>query len=168
MVIELPKDYLYNYYNGKNCSNLADIFTDDCSENDCKLDNVPAESTILNGDKIEECLSDVRDNSADRIVISEKYDGNNVDILICELSHGRRKSRLIKNKIQNSSQHIINVINRSPFNIKKFRCCYIGKYEKFDGLIKSKAPITVKLNGIDKKIIPIQNRPCGFDFEKLK
>ena len=164
--IKLPKDYLYNHYNKENCSNLDEIFINDCHENNCKLDNIPKECTILHGDKIEECLSDKRDNSADRILISEKFDGNNVNVLVCELSSGRRKRKLIENKIKNSSQHIINVLIRSPFEINRLRCCYLGKYQK--GLIKSKTPLIIKVNWNGIKSIPIQNHPCGFDFEKLK
>lgn len=167
-VIKLPKEYLHKYYARENCSNLNEIFINNCYENNCKLNNIPKECTILNGDKIEECLLDLRKNSADRIIISKKFDGNVINILICELSSGKRKSELIRNKIQNSSQHIIDVFNPSQFEINNFRCCYIGKYEKYDGLIKSKTPITIKVNGISKKIIHIQNHPCGFDFEKLK
>ena len=164
----MPKRFLHDYYAKRDCSNLEDIFVNDCYENNCQLNNVPSDSIILNGDEIEDCLSDVRDNSADRIIISPDKDSRKIDVLVCELSSGRRKRKLIENKIKNSAQHIINVFNRSEFEISNFRCCFIGKYEKHKGLIKSKNPIGVKVNGINKKMILIQNRPCGFSFDKLK
>ena len=137
-----------DYYSKKECSNLKSIFTDNCSENNCKLINTPRDSIILDGDEIEKCFSKIRNNSADRVIISNEND-NNLEIIICDLSSGRRKHDLIKNKFINTAKHIVEVFNKSKFKIANLKCCYIGKYEKNKYIFKRKKVDVVKINGIE-------------------
>ena len=127
-MIKLIHDYLYSYYSQINCFNLDKIFINDCEENNCKISNLPRNCIFLDGDEIEKCLSGILDRSADRIIIKENIDGK-LDIYICELSHGKRKPKVIEDKIKNTANHIVGIINRSEFEIKEFKCFYIGQYE---------------------------------------
>jgi len=84
---------------------------------------------ILDGDDIKDnLLPELK--SVDCIIISKKaYDGDKIDVIICELG-GDKKWADVEKKIIDSSEHFMEVIDNSNFNIGKFICCFLGKYKK--------------------------------------
>ena len=159
----MPGTFLYEYFSDK-CENFDKIFTDNCEENGCKLTGIPQESIILDGDNIERCFSSQQlSNSADRIIISET-DDNNLDILVCELSRGKRSPQVIENKIINTSNQIVDIIKNSDFKINNFKCCYVGQYDnRYKKLMRRKSP-AINIDGINLKNIMIKRVNCGSDF----
>ena len=163
----MPYKYFYNYYSQKDCFNLDKIFINDCEENNCKISNIPQDSIFLDGDEIEKCLSWILDQSTDRIIIKKNINRNKLDIYICELSHGKRNPKVIENKIKNTANHSVNVINRCEFEINEFKCFYIGQYEDlYKGLMKKKTPV-IKINGLNINKIRIKRFNCGISFNRL-
>lgn len=163
----MPYEYLYNCYSQKDCFNLDKIFINDCDENNCKISNIPQDAIFLNGDEIEKCLSGILDKSADRIIIKKDINENKLNIYICELSKGKRNPKVIEDKIKNTANHIVSVINRSKFEINEFKCFYIGQYEDlYKGLMKKKSPV-IKINGLKINKIRIKRFNCGISFDKL-
>lgn len=136
-----------------------------CKENDCILKGNYKDYIILDGD-------DINDNllpglkSVDCIILSKKpYNGNMIDIIICELG-GDKKWADVKGKIIDSSQHFVNVINNSDIEIGKFICCFLGKY-KNPKRIKKQKKANIHIPGLKRHNIKIHNFNCGWEFEKL-
>ena len=162
--MDLIRDFLYRYYSDNNCC-VDKIFTDNCKQNKCKITKVSKENIILNGDEIEICLSNQLNNSADRIIISSQ--GRKLSIIVCELSKGKRDPDLIKRKIENTSNHIVDILKDSEFEILHFRCCYVGQYEDlYKGVMKKKSPV-VRISNLNSHNIMINRFDCGVSFDKV-
>ncbi len=168
-MISLPKEFFHKFYSKKKFSKSKKIFAKDCKENNCKIIDLPKNYIFLNGDEIEKCLSGVLNKSADRIIIPEEADEDNkIDIIVCELSKGTKSQDEVKDKIINTSEHIVCVVNnKSDFEIKSFKCFYIGNYEEMDlALVKKKTP-TINVRGLNIYNILIDNYQCGVSFNDL-
>ena len=152
---------LKKYYTDENNIPLDKIIKENCKEHRCVLKGNYKDYIILDGD-------DIKDNlllglkSVDCIIISKKpYDGNRIDVIICELGGDKRWAD-VKKKMIDSSEHFVEIINNSDFKIGKFICCFLGKYKKSK---TKKASIPIKGLGIHN--IKIHNFNWGLEFEKL-
>ena len=156
---------LKKYYSDENNVPLDSIIKKKCDEGGCILNGDYREYIILDGD-------DIKDNllpglkSVDCIIISRKpYDGNKIDVFICEL--GKNKTwKEVKGKIIDSSEHFVGVINSSDFKIGKFICCFLGKY-KSPKRIKKQKKANIHIHGLNRHNIKIHNFSCGWEFERL-
>jgi len=158
------RKFLQRYYSNKNCW-IDKVFTDNCKENNCKISNVSHDSVILDGDEIEKCLTKHLKNSADRIIISSN--GNELTIVVCELSKGKCNPEMIKRKIEHTSNHIADILKGSEFEIVHFRCCFVGQYEDiYKGVMKKKSPV-VRISNLKMHNIVINRFDCGVSFDKL-
>ena len=158
------KQYLHDYYT-RNCFNSDKIFTTDSKENNCNIIDIFHDYFMLDGDEIEKCLSNILNNSADRIIISNNPD--ELNIFVCELSKGKRNPDVIKNKLVHTCEHIVTVIGGSDFEIKNLKCCYIGQYEDvYKGVLKKKSPV-MKIPNFDKYNVIVHRFNCGTSFNQL-
>ena len=156
---------LKKYYTDENNIPLNKIVKDKCKEHRCVLRGNYKDYIILDGDEIKDnLLKDFK--SADCIIISrEPYDGNKIDVIICELGRDKRWGD-VKGKIIDSSEHFVEVINKSDFKIGKFICCFLGKY-KNPKQIKKQKRANIHIRGLNRHNIKIHNFNCGLEFEKL-
>ena len=140
--------------------NIDKIFKDKCAENKCKLQGDLQKYVILDGDAIQECMKKDDINSVDCILIKETSEGK-FNILLCELDKGSsgKSVTYVKNKMQGSGNHIIEVFKQMKLNVNQLKCLYLGKYK-----IKPKrhSLIRVPIRGFPRKDINIVNNPCGF------
>ena len=165
----MPKYFFHDFYSKNKFLKSKKIFTNNCKERTCKIIDLPKNYIFLDGDEIEKCLSGVLNKSADIIIIPEEADEDNkIDIIVCELCKGTKGIDEVKNKIRNTSEHIVCVVNNfSDFEIGSFKCFYIGGYEKIDlPTLKKKTP-TINIEGLNMYNILIDNYPCGVSFNEL-
>ena len=156
---------LEKYYAFENNVPLEKIVKENCKEHNCVLKGNFKDYIILDGDDIKNNLLPGL-KSVDCIIISKKpYNGNKIDVFICELG-GIKKWADVKKKMIDSSQHFVSVINHSDFEIGKFICCFLGKY-KNPKQIKKQKKAHINIPGLDIHNVKIYNFNCGWEFERL-
>ncbi len=156
---------LKKFYTCEHNVPLDKLIKKTCREHKCVLKGNYDDYIILDGD-------DIKDNlfpglkSVDCIIISKKpYDGNKIDVIICELG-GDKNWADVKKKMIDSANHFVSIINNSDFEIGKFICCFLGKY-KNSKRIKKQKKANIPIQGLNRHNVKIHNFNCGWEFEKL-
>ena len=153
------------YYQENNNIPLEKIIKTKCSEKGCVLKGQLKDYIILDGDVIKNELFP-QSKSSDCIIISRNtYDGNKIDIIVCELG-GKKYWKDVKDKLTESSQHFLEVIEDSNFEIGKFICCFLGKYKNHNRIKKQKRA-NIHIPGFPRHNVKIHNFNSGYDFKNL-
>lgn len=156
---------LKKYYTHENNVSLDKIIKENCREHKCVLKGNYKDYIILDGDEIKDNLLPGL-KSVDCIIISKKpYDGNKIDVIMCELG-GDKKWADVKKKMIDSSEHFVSVINDSDFEIGKFICCFLGKY-KNPKQIKKQKRANINIHDLGRHNVKIHNFNCGWEFERI-
>ena len=160
-MISLFRQKLYEHYFNDEIfkTDIERIFKDKCSEG-CALKGDLRDYVILDGDVIQECMHKDDIKSVDCILLNKNSEGK-INILLCKLNQGTSGKSVtdVKKKMEDSGKHIFNLCNEEGFEIKHFKCLYLGRYS-----LKPTKPslIRVSIEGSGLHNITILNKPCGF------
>lgn len=153
---------LYNNYKYLN----PNIVKDYCKEKGCKLQISSDQYYILDGDLIEEYKrSSQLNKSVDCIIISKKPIDEKYEVILCELSSGKKSADVIIEKFKNSGNEISSTFKDNNLNIGNFQCYYLGDLKN---LKFSKKRLNKPLNIVgltDRYDILIKLRKCNYSIE---
>ena len=155
MLEELIKDYFTQYpFNNQKFP----IFETDCNDENCKLNGNFNKYIILNGDNIKKLLNK-HEKSVDRIILKE-VSTKEVDVILCELTSGKKRYTSIVEKIKKSGEYILTVLKKLNFKVRDFKCIFVGKYKN----PKRIKPKPFSIPSFHKNNINIKKLDCGSDF----
>lgn len=158
----MPEEQIIKYYSQPRFINKNfPIFEDDCNEG-CELKGNFENCIILNGDNIKICLH-LDEKSVDRIVFAKKAVDNKLDVILCELSDGKKRYTDVVKKVKGSGEHIFKVLSDFDFKVNDFICIYLGKYKNPDRVIEK----AFSIPGFHRNDIKIINGDCGDELSDL-
>lgn len=138
------------------------IFPNNCEDDGCKLVGPFNDCIILNGDNIKNCLN-MHEKSVDRIIVINEVFDKSVDVVLCELTSGQKKYTDVVEKIKRSGICILKILKKLGFEIRKFKCVFVGKYKNANRV--TERPFSIPGSG--KNNITIKKLSCGSNFSKI-
>ena len=159
MLEKLIKEY-YSHPQFKN--KKYPVFENNCEDEGCELKGDFKDYIILNGDNIMTLLKK-DEKSVDRILFLKKAPNKKVDVVLCELTRGKKKYSDVVEKTKKSGEYIISVLEELGFKVRNFKCIFIGEYKN----TKRVKPIPFSIPSFHKNDISIRRVPCGSDFAML-
>lgn len=159
----MPEEIIRNYFNRQPFSdNKLSIFEHDCKNKGCELKGNFEDYIILNGDNIKRCLK-INQKSVDRIIFTKKASNNKLDIILCELSGGKKRYTDVVKKVRYSGEYILKIFNEYGFKINDFVCIYLGNYKNENRLLIT--PFSIP--GFHRNDIMINHARCGSDISEF-
>lgn len=138
-----------------------------CREGACTLKDISRENYfIIDGDEIKNSA----EKSVDCIIINLKNDNeNNYEIILCELTTGKKDLKDAILKFKASGKLIIEYLSQINKHVTKIKCLLLGDIKEngkvIDGKILNANQFMIE--GFSKKNI-IQNESCGYSITKLQ
>lgn len=138
------------------------VFESDCEDEGCKLNGNFKDYIVLNGDNIQTLLK--RDEkSVDRILFLKKAPNKKVDVILCELTRGKKKYTDVREKIKQSGKYIFTVLQELGFKVRDFKCIFVGNYKN----AKRVRPKPFSVPPFHKNNITIKQIECGSEFDEI-
>lgn len=138
------------------------IFSNNCEDDGCKLVGPFYGCIILNGDNIKNCLR-MHEKSVDRIIVINEVFDKSVDVVLCELTSGQKRYTDVVEKIKQSGTCILKILKKLGFEIRKFKCIFVGKYKNAKRV--TERPFSIPDS--DKHNITIKKLRCGSNFSQI-
>lgn len=139
---------------------------DKCKDKNCTLKDIKYdEYVIISGDDIDE------KSSVDCIIFNLELMDGGYDIILCELTRGKKKLGKAKEKFLNSGTFVVDLMNKIDCDINNIHCLLLGKL-KMNGKVISKNHLIERPNFINiptfyRNDVQIRNGDCGYSINDL-
>ena len=117
----------------------------------------------MNGDNIVRCLK-VDEKSVDFIVFAKKIKNKKVEVVLCEVTTGRKTFDDVLQKIRSSGKYILKVFEELGYSVWNFDCIYLGNYKN-----ESRLPICqgFTIPGFWRNDLTSYNYECGVNISQI-
>ena len=131
-------------------------------KNKCALKDIKENHIVINGD--------TEEKSVDCIIFNSEPRKEGYDIILCELTAGKKKIKDAKEKFENSGKIAVDLMKKIERDINNVHCLLIGKLKSNGKTMNKKVinrNISVKIEGFPRKDIFIRKEDCGYSISDL-